>query len=235
MTQLIAVHGCTYRRAQQEELSNLWQRELLGPTSLADNCLISHSDFSCISFTDLLLSRETTSKTRRDIYRNEGLTYAARQVRRYISDPACRRAVHDRVTGRIGSVKAVMVAHSLGSVAAYEALCSLPAHNVYTLITLGSPLGLRRMFFNRLQSPTIAGRHSWPAPLAQWINISFTRDPIAFVKRLSPMFGDGQQITDIILPGRSNSHALQSYLSTPETRSLVAGALYSMRKCGNGK
>jgi hypothetical protein len=227
---LIAVPGCAYSRVQQEELSNFWHTGLLRATSLTSASPVCDIDFACVSFADLLVPPRVADQGKYLGLGNNGLLYVARQVCNYISDSACRRAIQDRVTGRIGAVSTVIVAHSLGSVAAYEALSAMPAHNVYTLITLGSPLGLRHMFFNRLRTPTVAGRHSWPAPLAQWVNISFSRDPVAFVNRLSPLFGNGRQITDIILRGRSNSHSLQSYLAAPETCSVVASALHGMRK-----
>ena len=44
----------------------------------------------------------------------------------------------------------VIVAHSLGSVVAYEALCAHPEWPVRNLVTLGSPLGIRNLIFDQL-------------------------------------------------------------------------------------
>ena len=50
-----------------------------------------------------------------------------------------------------------MVGHSLGSVVAYEALCAHPEWPVRALVTLGSPLGIRNLIFDRLVPAPAAG------------------------------------------------------------------------------
>ncbi|MFD8967973.1 hypothetical protein ACFV0C_23770 [Streptomyces sp. NPDC059568] len=58
----------------------------------------------------------------------------------------------------------VIVAHSLGSVIAYEALCAHPDWPDLTLVTLGSPLAVRGVVFDRLAPPPPAGRPAGPCP-----------------------------------------------------------------------
>ena len=61
-----------------------------------------------------------------------------KQVRAYLTDQRTHEQVRDRVATRIGPDTRVVVAHSLGSVVAYEALCSLPGHGVRALVTRGT-------------------------------------------------------------------------------------------------
>ena len=91
------------------------------------------------------------------------LVFDLKQVRRYLTDPELRAAARSRVTDLIGPDTQVVVGHSLGSVVAYEALHALdasdtiegpkdgPGHRVRALVTLGSPLGIRNLIFDRLQ------------------------------------------------------------------------------------
>ncbi len=91
------------------------------------------------------------------------LVFDLKQVRRYLTYPELRAAARSRVTDLIGPGTQVVVGHSLGSVVAYEALHALdasdtiegpedePGHRVRALVTLGSPLGIPNLIFDRLQ------------------------------------------------------------------------------------
>jgi hypothetical protein len=58
-----------------------------------------------------------------------------KQVRRYLFEPDLREEIRGRVASAIGEDTRVVVAHSLGSVVAYETLCSLRDHPVRALVT----------------------------------------------------------------------------------------------------
>jgi pimeloyl-ACP methyl ester carboxylesterase len=227
MASLIAVYGCIDHRIPLGQLNGLWLGEFRHALASFGRSF-STNDVSSVSFADLLVAASSMLRGKWSSLGDAGLLNGTLQVCHYISDPSCRRKIRERVADRIGHAKAVVIAHSLGSVAAYEALCMMRAHNVHTLITLGSPLGIRQMFFNNLQSHMVGGRRSWPTPLARWVNISYSRDLVPFVKHLSPLFGNGCQIEDVILPSRSFRHAFQSYLSAPVTRRMIAEALYDV-------
>ena len=85
------------------------------------------------------------------------MLFDLQQVRRYMTDPQVRRAVQDRVAAAVGEDTRVVVGHSLGSVVAYEALCAHPEWPVRALVTLGSPLGIRNLIFDRLVPAPAAG------------------------------------------------------------------------------
>ena len=92
------------------------------------------------------------------------LIFSARQVRRYLCEPSVRTAAQARVTSHVTAYTKVIVAHSLGSVIAYETLCAHPEWFEITLVTLGSPLGIRNLIFDRLRPAPTAGIGCWPPP-----------------------------------------------------------------------
>ncbi|MFE7323846.1 hypothetical protein ACFU8W_02485 [Streptomyces sp. NPDC057565] len=112
-----------------------------------------------------------------------------RQVRRYFTDDAVRARAADAVSARIGPDTRVLVGHSLGSVVAYEALTAHPEWPVRTLVTLGSPLGMPSLVFDRLRPAPAAGRGQWPGGLERWTNLTDRHDVVASVKDLAPLFG----------------------------------------------
>jgi hypothetical protein len=69
--------------------------------------------------------------------------FGLKQVKAYLTDDTIRRAATHRVEDAITNDTRVVVAHSLGTVVAYEALCAHPEWPVHTFVTLGSPLGIR--------------------------------------------------------------------------------------------
>jgi hypothetical protein len=76
-----------------------------------------------------------------------------RQVRWYLTADEIRQAVLAAVTARVGPDTRVLLGHSLGSVVAYEALCANPDWPVRALVTVGSPLGIPTLIFDRLRPP----------------------------------------------------------------------------------
>jgi hypothetical protein len=86
------------------------------------------------------------------------LIFDLKQVRRYLDDPEVRRAARVSIERAIGPETTVIIAHSLGSIVAYEALCDHPAWPVHTFVTIGSPLGIRNLIFEKLQPIPSRGR-----------------------------------------------------------------------------
>ncbi|MGW6012477.1 hypothetical protein [Streptomyces sp. NPDC055210] len=72
-------------------------------------------------------------------------TLDLKQVSRLLTDPDRRAAALARVTDRIGEDARVVVAHSRGSVVAYEAPCARPGHQVRGPVTIGSPPGMCKL------------------------------------------------------------------------------------------
>jgi hypothetical protein len=149
------------------------------------------------------------------------------QVRRYFTDPAIRQAIRDRVGACVTSETRVIVAHSLGTVAAYEAMCAHPQWSGISLVTLGSPLGIRNLVFDRLEPPPSAHRGRWPQSASNWVNIADTGDIVALVKALQPLF-DGP-VTDVLVHNGARAHDVRPYLTARETGRAVAAGLGKLR------
>ncbi|WP_174555221.1 hypothetical protein [Nocardia anaemiae] len=151
-----------------------------------------------------------------------------KQVRRYLFEPPLREQIRGRVRAVITEDTAVVVAHSLGSVVAYETLCSSPDHSVRALVTIGSPLGIPNLIFDRLEPCPVDGIASWPGgPGLVWTNISDGGDIVALVKRLDGRFGDGfaQRVWDSLVHNGVHAHSAVPYLTDALTGRAIADGL----------
>jgi pimeloyl-ACP methyl ester carboxylesterase len=145
-----------------------------------------------------------------------------KQVHLYLSDDSVRSAIQARVERAVGPETAVLLGHSLGSVVAYEAACAHPGWDV-ALITVGCPLGIRNLVFERLRPPPEHGHGQFPAGAATWTNVADTADVVALVKRLAPLFGD--QVQDLLVNNDSKAHDISPYLTAIQTGRAVAEGL----------
>jgi hypothetical protein len=146
-----------------------------------------------------------------------------KQVRRYFTDETLRHHVRQRLLDAITAQTSVIVAHSLGSVVAYETLCAAQPNQVTTLITLGSPLGLPNLIFDRLIPAPVAGFGAWPGRVRQWTNIADRGDIVANPQSLAPLFGNG--VADIAVHNGIRAHDVRPYLTARETGSVVLAGL----------
>ncbi|MEU5397469.1 hypothetical protein [Streptomyces tibetensis] len=150
-----------------------------------------------------------------------------RQVRRYLKDNDIRRYAREAVTTRIASDTTVVIGHSLGSVVAYESLCVEPK-SVGALITLGSPLGMPKLVFDRLDPTPSGGRAEWPKGIRSWSNLCDRHDVVASVKRLGPLFdvpGGWRTVNDQVLDNGWKVHDLGRHLTDEATGRAVIAAL----------
>ncbi|MFF0162353.1 hypothetical protein ACFYRY_33145 [Streptomyces sp. NPDC005263] len=138
-----------------------------------------------------------------------------KQVRAFLCDAEMKRQVLDRVAGCVESNTRVLIGHSLGSVVAYEALCAHPEWAVHTLVTLGSPLGIPHVVFDRLTPRPQQGRGTPPPSISRWLNIADLGDPVALEKRLADRFGSGVQ--DELVHNGATAHDAAPYLTARET------------------
>ena len=151
-----------------------------------------------------------------------------KQVRMYFCNSDLRAKVQDRVATAITKDTRVIVAHSLGSVVAYEVLCSRPYWPVRALVTLGSPLGVRNLIFDRLQPrPTTDVATGqliglWP-PVSMWTNIADETDIVAAVEDLRPLFGN--KLRQIRVHNAPKVHDMRSYLTDSLTGYSISAGL----------
>ena len=145
-----------------------------------------------------------------------------KQVHAYLNDDSVRGEIQARVDRVVGPGTAVLIGHSLGSVVAYEAVCAHPGWDL-ALVTLGCPLGIRNLVFDRLRPPPEGGRGQFPAGAATWTNIADTGDVVALVKQLAPLFG--VRVQDLQVDNGSRAHDISPYLTAVQTGHAIAEGL----------
>jgi hypothetical protein len=151
-----------------------------------------------------------------------------KQVSTYFKDKEMRTAIREKVAGAVTEDTQVIVGHSLGSVVAYEILFAYPHQRVRALVTLGSPLGLRNIVFDRLMPAPAAVPGSkrvmgaWP-PVRMWANVADTGDIVAAVEDLRPLFG--AEIRQLRVHNGAKAHDMTSYLTDPGTGQLILAGL----------
>ncbi|MEV6667916.1 antibiotic ABC transporter ATP-binding protein [Streptomyces nigra] len=148
-----------------------------------------------------------------------------KQVRRYFEEPELRSAVRARVTEVIDSDTQVVVGHSMGSIVAYEALAHEPQPHwrIGAFVTLGSPLGMRQITFDRLLPAPHGELGVWPVSVRQWHNVADAGDIVALVRDLRTRFGPNVQ--DHRVHNGVTMHDMTAYLTALETGRAVAEGL----------
>jgi len=147
--------------------------------------------------------------------------WLVRQVHLYLTDDRIRACTQQRVERAVTARTRVLIGHSLGSVVAYEAACAHPEWTIDTLITLGSPLGIRSV--GELVRPMITGGRGMRPPVRRWVNVAAGADPVALVKELKPIFGEVED--ELVSNGRWRAHEIGMYLNAPPTAEAIADAL----------
>lgn len=148
----------------------------------------------------------------------------------FFFDRARRDAMEQSLRERLesGGGPFVIVAHSLGSLIAYEVLRKLDPkrHDVALLLTFGSPLGLPSVR-SRFKQWIGQRKLPFPACVRRWHNVADRRDPVAL---------DGDLRNDLQSPGTRysnqwseglnlesprNPHSATGYLAHPQLQSTV--------------
>lgn len=147
---------------------------------------------------------------------------AVKQVHLYFTDSSVREKVRSRVAAEIGSDTRVVIGHSLGSVVAYEVLCQ-QGGRLPMFVTLGSPLAVRNLVFDRLEPTPDGGQGVWPGGVARWTNVADRGDLVALVKQLRSAFHP--QIEDFTSHNGAKAHDACPYLTAEETGRAIAAGL----------
>jgi subtilisin family serine protease len=144
---------------------------------------------------------------------------------------AMRESVLSRL--RTGGGPFVVIAHSQGSMVAYDALSSLGADagiEVDLLVTIGSPLGLTEVQ-DQLKSITRQPKGlKVPAIVKRWINVADPLDPVCADKRLRSDYApvNGVSIEDFVqwnVDSPRDPHSGTGYLRLSEVRTPVRAAI----------
>jgi len=159
---------------------------------------------------------------------DRAMLFDLQQVRLYMTDAEVHRAAEERLAAEVTADTRVLVGHSLGSVVAYQALCAHPEWPVRTLVTLGSPLGVRNLIFDRLIPAPVVGESgkpsgAWPGGAETWANVADAGDVVALVKDLRPLFG--ARVACYLVHNGSHAHDVKPYLTAAQTGTAVAYGL----------
>ena len=139
-----------------------------------------------------------------------------------MTTPDLRARVRARIDDAVGHDTRVVVAHSLGTVIAYQALCRHPEWQVHTFVTLGSPLG-SPMLGDLLDAPVVDGKRAWPGSVQRWVNVAAVGDRAAAVSSLAEHY-DGP-VDDRRVDNGHRAHDPEPYLNAAATGAAVADAL----------
>jgi hypothetical protein len=144
------------------------------------------------------------------------------QVRRYQRDDELADDVLARVREALEDARPrTLIGHSLGSIVAYEAVCLLPEHGVTTLVTMGSPLGLRSIR-EALRPASRDVMPALPPGVSTWVNVYDTGDPVSLAGGLRPHW---DAVVDRTVDNGNQPHAATRYLGKRETGEPVADTM----------
>ena len=167
-----------------------------------------------------------------------------RDVAYYLEDDRIRAAVQKEVAGAIDRAVAdghrdlVVVAHSLGSIIAYDTCADFSANiRVRLLVTAGAPLGYPIVRRNLRGGPEGVDERPVPAVLdpipgtpgrerVWWLNAYDVLDVVALVHPLGSRFtGGGQRIRDERVFNPTSPHSMTDYLSDPDVAGPIGDVL----------
>jgi hypothetical protein len=120
----------------------------------------------------------------------------------------------------------VLVAHSQGSMIAYDVLRGLgsSAPDVSLLVTLGSPLGIERV--QTVLRSWSEGDLPFPPGVSRWLNVADPRDPVALDKDLRDDFdGPLENVVTVNEDSPDHPHCATGYLKVKEVRQAVDQAM----------
>jgi subtilisin family serine protease len=152
-------------------------------------------------------------------------------VRDFLFDAPKRQRMEDTLRRRleVGGGPFIVVAHSQGSMIAYNVLRTLKREDadVRLFVTIGSPLGM-----DEVQDvlKEVGGPLRVPECVAQWVNVAERLDPVALDPELRGEFtrnGRGVEVEDIAVRNpdwQDNPHSSTGYLSTEAVRGPVRQA-----------
>lgn len=148
------------------------------------------------------------------------------QVTRYLSDPELHERIQERVLDLIGPDTKVIIGHSLGSVIAYEVAANHLKDPLQLLLTIGSPLGLRTIIYDRItpQPP------QYPALVHKWVSIADRNDLVAAIPDLTTLFGRNKPPGAILesawtVDNGSSPHRGEYYLGKAQAGLPIVAAL----------
>jgi hypothetical protein len=116
----------------------------------------------------------------------------------------------------------------LGSIVAYEFMTRFAPPQVELLITLGSPLGIPNLVFDRLTPAPVDGVGAWPGAASRWVNVADKNDVVALRKKLAPLFAATNVeavVEDHLVDNGKDPHGIGPHLNALPTGQALGAAL----------
>jgi len=162
------------------------------------------------------------------------IMFQMEDVESYFTDPDVRSDIRELFRKVLGNhdEPTILVAHSFGSVIAYDVLREFPELDVSGLVTLGSPLSMD-YFRDRLARPGESGDNlPVPAMLDEWVNVYSEMDPLTLGSGISQYFQGGGEVEgpgpiDLVAEntGYLDAHSPDQYLRSNETAKAVVAMI----------
>lgn len=132
-----------------------------------------------------------------------------RQAYVYLANKSARADIDNLVRPRLGTGNTVVIAHSLGTVVAFNLLRELAAKGadirVPLFVTLGSPLAITEV------QRWVGGTFAVPSNVGKWMNFYDKGDPVTLGRGLGANFATGI-IDTIVNNNTGNNHSIAGYL-----------------------
>ena len=147
----------------------------------------------------------------------------AEQLGRYLAEEDLRLEVQARLESVVGPDTRVIVAHSLGTVVAYETLRRHPEWNVTTLVTIGSPLAQLDLVVPHLGPRRADGFLPWPGPVRRWVTVIAPTDQACAGSSFPDVYGP--EVTQLTIDTGHRGHDPEPYLCARETGQAIAAGM----------
>jgi hypothetical protein len=194
--------------AGEQELLVAWVDQLVGPGQIAQGPRTARARAAAA-----WVARNFGSTAK-----SFAMTFT-REVHTYLSE----RDTVRRTKARLAVANALaqhrpdaVIAHSLGSVVAYEALWAYPHQPVDLLITVGSPLAMPGVVLHRLQPDAFNRRGGRPPGVRRWVNLADIGDIVAIPRGGIADSFDGVDNDAEVVIGGWDFHAVRNYLRCPD-------------------
>jgi hypothetical protein len=151
-----------------------------------------------------------------------------KQVTAFLTKSDVKERVLQRVHEEITQDTQVVIGHSLGSVVVYEYLARYSPPQVELMVTLGSPLGIPNLVFDKLTPRPANGVGAWPGTVAGWANVADPNDVVALRKQLASLFpdqGGAVGVEDHLVDNGEEPHAISRYLNAEPTGAAMGRVL----------
>lgn len=160
-------------------------------------------------------------------------------VHDFLFVPARRESMRQSLISRLrtGGGPFVVIAHSQGSIIAYDVLSnwqndpSLPPIDVKLFVTIGSPLGIQEVQ-DQLKTLTRQKKLATPPAVRRWLNFADKDDIVALDEKLASDYAANKanvkaEDFEVENPVKKNPHSGIGYLTRPALRDAVRDTVHS--------